>query len=130
MDFERFEEYLLQMAARHEQRMAEHEQRMAQLDEKLAEITQIQAGLAIGHAKSQAESAARASRFDKQMAESAAEFDRRMAQFDAGMEDLRKEGRLALKAIQELNVALNRLMDRQTRHEQDPDAHRNLPRPA
>lgn len=127
MDFERFEEYVLQMAAR-------HEQRMAQLDEKLAEITQIQAGLAIGHAKSQADLAAWASRYDKQCAESEARFERELAasksQSDASMEELRKEVRMVVKAVQEQTITLNRLMDRQTRHEQDPDAHRNLPRPA
>lgn len=130
MDFERFEEFVLQMAAR-------HEQRMAQVDERLAETTQIQAGIAIGHAKLQADLAAYASRFDKQLAESAAEFDRRTAEFDgrlAGhdteMESLRKEVRMVVKAVHDQTITLNRLMDRQTNHEQDPDAHRNLPRPA
>lgn len=115
MDFERFEEYVLQ-------------------DEKLGEIMQIQAGLAIGHAKSQADLAAWASRYDKQRAESEARFERELAasksQSDASMEELRKEVRMVVKAVQEQTITLNRLMDRQTRHEQDPDAHRNLPRPA
>lgn len=116
MDFERFEEHVLQIAAR-------HEQRMAQFDEKLAEITQIQAGLA-----------AWASSYDKQRAESESRFERELAasraQSDAGMEELRKEVRMAVKAVHEQTITLNCPMDRQTRHEQDVDAHRNLPRPA
>lgn len=127
MDFEGFEEYMLQMAAR-------HEQRMAQLDEKQAEITRIQVGLAIGHAKSQADLAAWASRCDNQRAESEAKFERELAtpraHSDAGMEGLRKEARIVGKAIHEQTITLNRPMDRQTRHEQDPGAHGNLPRPA